>query len=126
MKIRFLLDENVDPLFRMALQSRQPSIVVWKVGDPGAPKKGTLDPEILKWCEGHSFVLVTNNRKSIPRHLRDHLENGRHIPGIIELNSDMSIGDTIEELVLIWEVYGMDECRDVIFYMPLHRLFQSR
>lgn len=119
MNVQFLLDENVDPLFRKALQSRQPNMVVWKVGDPGAPTKGTLDPEILDWCEDNSFVLITNNRKSMPRHLADHLDRGRHIPGIIELNSDMSIGDTIEELILIWEVYGMDECRDVILYMPL-------
>lgn len=119
MKVRFLLDENVDPLFRNALQSRQPSMVVWKVGDPGAPIRGTLDPEILEWCEENSFVLITYNRKSIPRHLRDHLTRGRHIPGIIELNPDISIGDTIEELILIWEVYGIDECRDSIIYMPL-------
>lgn len=119
MKVRFLLDENVDPLFRNALQSRQPGMVVWKVGDPGAPIRGTLDPEILEWCEENSFVLITYNRKSIPRHLRDHLDKGRHIPGIIELNPDISIGDTIEELILIWEVYKIDECRDSILYMPL-------
>lgn len=119
MKIRFLLDENVDPLFRTALQRRQPNMVVWKLGDPGAPIKGTLDPRILEWCEDNSFVLITNNRKSMPRHMGDHLNKGRHIPGIIELNSDMRVGDAIEELILIWEVYGMDECRDVILYMPL-------
>lgn len=119
MTIRFLLDENVDPLFRKALQSRQSNMVVWKVGDPGAPARGTLDPEILEWCEDNSFVLITNNRRSIPRHLGDHLDKGRHIPGIIELNSDMSIGDAIEELILIWEVFGNDECRDIILYMPL-------
>jgi hypothetical protein len=28
---------------------------------------------------------VTNNRKSKPRHLADHLAGGRHVPGIFVL-----------------------------------------
>jgi len=71
--IRYLLDENVAPLFRAALLKREPKLVVWKIGDPGAPPTGTPDPAILQWCEENSFILVTNNRKSMPQHFRDHL-----------------------------------------------------
>jgi hypothetical protein len=117
--ISYLLDENVDPLFRTELLKREPEIVVWKVGDPYAPHKGTLDPEILCWCEEHSFILLTNNRKSMPNHLRDHLSNGRHIPGIFELNSNLTINETIEELLLIWEASDLAEYRDIIIYLPL-------
>nr|WP_293128835.1 DUF5615 family PIN-like protein [Microcoleus sp. bin38.metabat.b11b12b14.051] len=50
------------------------------MGEPEAPSRGTLDPEILKWCEEYNFILVTNNRKSMPVHLTDHLAERRHIP----------------------------------------------
>jgi hypothetical protein len=40
----------------------------------------TLDPEILLWCEAHRFILVTNNRRSMPRHLADHLAMGCQNP----------------------------------------------
>ena len=78
-EIRYLLDENVDPVFRTALLNREASIIVWKIGEPGVPPKGTKDPEILNWCEENSFLLVTNNRASMPDHLTDHLHKGRHI-----------------------------------------------
>ena len=75
-EIRYLLDENVDPLFRTELAKHEQKLVIWKVGDPGTPPTSTSDPEILRWCEENSFILVTNNRKSMPRHLRDHLSQG--------------------------------------------------
>lgn len=117
--IRYLLDENVNPLFRAELLKREPNLVVWKVGDPGAPPRGTPDPAILQWCEENAFILVTNNRRSMPQHLRDHLHEGRHVPGVFELNPDMGIGETIEELLLIWGAADMDEYRDLLIYLPL-------
>lgn len=119
MSIKYLLDENVNPLFRSALLRREPSMVVWRVGSPGAPPDGTLDPKILYWCEEHEFILVTNNRTSMPVHLRDHLAEGRHILGIIQLNQNMSIPETLEELCLIWALSEEGEYRDRIEYLPL-------
>jgi hypothetical protein len=117
--IRYLLDENVDPLYRRELLRREPEMIIWRVGDIKAPLEGTLDPEILTWCETHGFILVTNNRRSMPQHLRDHLAQGHHIPGIIELNPNMNIGTTIEELLLIWGAAKDDEYRDKIAYLPV-------
>ena len=117
--IRYLLDENVAPLYRKVLRKREPTLVVWKIGDPGVPPKGTLDPDLLCWCEEQEFLLITNNRKSMPDHLAAHIEAGRHIPGIIELNPKMSIGETIEELLLIWGASEPIEYQDMIVYLPL-------
>lgn len=117
--IRYLLDENVNPLFRMELLRREPKLVVWKVGDAGAPPRGTPDPAILRWCEENDFILVTNNRQSMAQHLRDHLDEGWHVPGIFELNPGMNIGETIEELLLIWGASDMGEYRDLLIYLPL-------
>lgn len=117
--IRYLMDENVDPLFRAELLRREPKLIVWKIGDPGVPPRGTLDPAILRWCEENSFVLVTNNRKSMLQHLRDHLSEGQHVPGIFELNPNMSIGETIEELLLIWSASDAGEYQDMLIYLPL-------
>ena len=55
----------------------------------------------------------------MPQHLRDHLHEGRHVPGVFELNPDMGIGETIEELLLIWGAADMDEYRDLLIYLPL-------
>ena len=117
--IRYLLDENVDPILRRELIRHEPELVVWRIGDPKTPPRGTLDPAILVWCEENSFILVTNNRRSMPGHLRDHLTEGRHTPGIFALNSQMSLGKIIDELTLIWDASDITNYRDQIFYLPL-------
>jgi hypothetical protein len=119
MSIRYLLDENVDPIYRHELLRREPTLTIWLVVAPGTPPRGTPDPAILRWCEAHGFLLVTNNRKSMPMHLRDHLATHGHIPGILALNPKMGIGETIEELWLIWSASEGQEYQDQIAYLPV-------
>lgn len=117
--VRYLLDENVDPLFRTELLRYEPEMVVWRIGDPTTPPAGSSDPDILVWCEENGFILVTNNRRSMPQHITEHLGTGRHYPGILELNPNMSIGETIEELILIWSASEREEYQDKLLYLPL-------
>jgi hypothetical protein len=117
--MRYLLDEHIAPTYRAQLLRAAPELEVWIVGDPGAPPRGTLDPAILAWCEEHNFVLVTNNRKSMPRHLADHLALDRHVPGILVINPALPIGELLDELVLIAGASEENEYRDLILYLPL-------
>ncbi|MEA5468171.1 DUF5615 family PIN-like protein [Spirulina sp. 06S082] len=119
MTLQYLLDENVDPLYKTQLLRQAPTLTVLLVGDRNTPEKGTLDPEILCWCEENSFILVTNNRTSMPIHLTEHIANDRHIPGIFILNPNLSIGQIIDELIAIAEASFEDEYRDQIRYLPL-------
>ncbi|MEH2035314.1 hypothetical protein [Nostoc sp.] len=64
---------------------------------------------------------MTNNRKSMPGHLADHVASGRHIPGIFTINANQSIGQTVEELIIIVEASFEDEYQDRIEYLPLSR-----
>lgn len=118
-EIRFLLDEHVDPRLRKATKQVAAEVVVWRIGDPTAPASGTLDDEILCWCEEQDFSLVTNNRASMPVHLQDHLAAGRHVPGIFILNPKMSFSETADELVLIWGATQAEEFLDQIHYLPI-------
>src|SRR5437763_2452710 len=116
MSLHYLIDENVDPLYKRQLLKRNSEIRVYAVGDPGCPPRSTLDPEILAWCEDASCLLVTNNRASMPAHLADHLAQGRHIPGILIINERMSAGETIEELLLIAQEGIPSAYQDCITY----------
>ncbi|WRH65335.1 MAG: DUF5615 family PIN-like protein [Planktothrix sp. GU0601_MAG3] len=64
--LKYLIDENIDPIYTRQLRRFQSDLFVIAVGELTAPPKGTLDPEILCWCEENQCILVTNNRKSMP------------------------------------------------------------
>ena len=119
MILRYLFDENVDPLYAIQLRRLKPDLVIRVIGEPATPSKGTLDNEILCWCEDHNFILVTNNRTSMPVHLADHVAQKRHIPGIFILNPNLSIGENLEELILAAEASFDNEYQDRIDYLPL-------
>ena len=87
---------------------------VLQVGQPNAPPLGASDPEILRWCENHDVSLVTNNRRSMSRQLRDHLAAGRHVPGIFILDDSRPMGDVIERLATIWGASEAEEYADQI------------
>jgi Domain of unknown function (DUF5615) len=118
MTLKYLLDENVDSSYKTQLIQRARELVVWAVGEPNAPPRGTLDPEILLWCEEHDFVLVTNNRKSMPVHLTDNFAQNHHVPGIFILNPKLSIGQNIDELIFIAEASFENEYQDQIVHLP--------
>ena len=125
MSLKYLLDENVDPSYKTQLHRRNPDIVMWVVGEPGVPPRGTLDPEILLWCEEYDFVLVTNNRTSMPVHLVDHITAGCHVPGIFLLNPKLTMGQNIDELIVVAEGSFDNEYQDQIVNLPLSYSFPS-
>jgi len=114
----YLIDENLSPAYCAQLLYHEPLLEVLRVGDVGAPARGTQDPEILKWCEQNNFILVTKDPNTIPKHLFDHLAAGHHVPGIIMINSGVPSGTILEDLILIAGASHEDEFRDQIIYIP--------
>ncbi|MCW6049603.1 DUF5615 family PIN-like protein [Lyngbya sp. CCAP 1446/10] len=122
MALKYLIDENVDPIYPTQIRMRKPELVIRVIGEPFIPPKGTKDPEILEWCEEYDFILVTNNRKSMPVHLKDHLQANRQIPGIFILSANLSVGQNIDELILIAECSFVNEYQIQIIHLPLTKI----
>ena len=118
-RIRYLLDEDTPHSLRNQLLRRAPEIDMLAVGDEMGPARGTPDPQLLRWIEREGYIVVSRNRRTMPRHLRDHLEAGGHIPGIFLLRRHYSVGQLLEDLLLIWAAGRPEEYRDRIEYLPL-------
>lgn len=117
MKPRFLLDEHL----KRAIQEQLPEMDVRLIGDEDVPPLGTPDPDILTWIQDNNYVLVTNNRTTMPRHLTEHLQAGGHVPGILCFPQRTSIGTYIKELRRIWKFFTPEYYQDVIQYFPQNK-----
>lgn len=119
MRIRYLLDENLANEYRTQLITRQPDLEVLKVGAGNAPACGTKDPEILCWCEENEYILITNNRRSMPVHLTEHLAKGRHVPGIFVFRRNANMGLILDSLVILAGASLEEDHKDQIIFIPL-------
>lgn len=119
MRVKFLLDEHMPRALIAAVQRLEPEIDITVVGAAGAPRLGALDPDILLWCELAQRLLITNNRKSMPRHCAEHLAAGRHHWGIFRTHDDEpAVGPLAASIHLIWGASEAEEHVDVLDWVP--------
>lgn len=119
MKLRFLLDENLSPRVISTIQRHYPGLDVLRVGDEGAPALSILDPDLLHWLEQNGRILVTDNRKSMPGHLADHLAAGNHHWGVFLVRKDAPLRLLAEVLFVYWEVTEAEQWVDLIEWLPV-------
>ena len=115
---RFLIDEDTAHVIRDGFLRRQPDAEVLVIGGEGAPKIGTNDEEILEFLERETYILVSSNRRTMPEHLHAHLQNGRHIPGILLLRPRSSYRQIIDVLELIWLAGIPTDFHDRLTHIP--------
>jgi len=118
-RLRFLLDEHLAHAIRSQLLRLDAEIEILVMGQPFAPAIGVADPDILLWLEQTGYVLVTNNRRTMPDHIRAHYDSGHRIPGLFLLKRHARIGQVIEQLYLLWVASEAEEYVDRVLYLPL-------
>lgn len=118
MRIRFLIDENLSPRLEQALKNMNADIDALRIGDPGAPPLGTLDPDILNDLQSAQRALVTDNRTSMPGHLTDHAAAGKHHGGIIWVRPKTGLKALVNALCLVWVASEAEEWMDRTDWLP--------
>jgi hypothetical protein len=117
-QLRFLFDECTTPALIDGLRLQEPGIDILRIGDPGAPPSGTLDPDLLLTAEASGRVLVTNDRKTMPAHLTDHFVAGHHTAGVMLLRQGFPLGHYIQEILMRYRTMTADEWIDRTEYIP--------
>ncbi len=116
--IRFLLDENMPHAIRDGLKRRQPEVDVQVIGDEGFPPISAKDEDIIEFLERERYILVSSNRSTMPIHLREHLQNGGHVPGILIIRPYSSYKQIIDSLELIYLASVPEDYQDQLLYIP--------
>jgi hypothetical protein len=118
MKIKFLLDENLSPRLKIAVLRLNSDIHILRVGDENTPKLGTLDPDVLIYLGTSQRLLITDNRTSMPEHLKEYGQTNQKMWGLLWVHPITTMGKLAEELTLIWETSEAEEWINVIDWIP--------
>jgi len=122
MQLRYVPDEHLrEPLWR-AIQWHNGRglypLDAMRVGDSPDLPLASADPTVLAWAEREGRILVTHDPDSMPSHLRDHLQAGRHSPGVFMIRPRSTLPQIVSFLVDAAYASGAAEWTDRITFIP--------
>jgi hypothetical protein len=89
-----------------------------RVGDAGVAPLGIKDPELLQWAELAGRVLVSEDRRTMSKHLAEHLKAGHHSPVVMTLRPEVPLRIVLEFLILAAYATDPEEWADTNRFVP--------
>jgi hypothetical protein len=120
--LTFLLDEHLrGPLWKAIQRHNQTGglpIDAVRIGDFDDLPLGMDDEAILRWIEQHNRILLTRDRRTVPRHVATHLAAGGHFPGIFIVRRKCKLKELIEHLELAAYAGNPGDYEDQLVVIP--------
>jgi hypothetical protein len=118
MNVRFQADADLNHVIVKAMLRREPSIDFQTAHAAGLV--GLRDPEVLARAADAGRVLVTHDRKTMPKHFAEFIgQTTSH--GVIIIPQKLPVRAAIEDLLLIWTASEAEEWHNRIQVLPLER-----
>ena len=116
MKVRFQADADLNQIILLATIRREPAIDFQTAMTGGLP--GIADPKVLARAAKDGRVLVTHDRKTMPRHFAEFIAHETS-PGLLVIPQSLSVAAVVEDLILIWAATEAEEWVNRISILPL-------
>lgn len=100
MRPRFLADADFNQKIVAGLLRREPAVDFLTAQAGGVI--GLPDPDVLALGAASGRVVVTHDRKTMPKHFNRFCATAGSSPGLIVISQSLHIGAAIEQLLLIW------------------------
>ena len=121
MPLAFLLDENQRGLLWRYIQrhnlKRAYPLDAVRVGDTADLSLASDDPAVLLWAERENRIIVSQDRKTLAKHLADHLTTGHRCPGIFQIRGTR-LHDVLDFLVCAAYASEPAEWENRIVFVP--------
>src|SRR2546423_5488995 len=112
----FVADEDFDGRIVRGLFHRKPDLKLVRGQDVGL--LGASDEKLLEWASDNARVVLTHDRRTMPKHVADRLEAGLHIPGVFIVTHLASLWRCLGDLQMIPECSEHNEWQDQINFLP--------
>jgi predicted nuclease of predicted toxin-antitoxin system len=116
MNVRFQADADLNAEIVAGVLRREPSID-FQTAD-AANVRRLSDLEVLALAAQENRILVTHDRRTMPRHLADFILH-HSSPGVFIIAQTVSVRVAIEDLLLVWAASESAEWRNLIVELPL-------
>lgn len=64
-------------------------------------------------------MLITRNRASMPQHIVEHFDGGRHHWGVMRVKKSGTMITLVETLLLIWAASSAEDWLDQFDWIPI-------
>jgi predicted nuclease of predicted toxin-antitoxin system len=115
--LKLLADQNFNEDILRGLLLRNPELDIVRVRDVGLSEVD--DPTILEWASQKNRILLTHDVNTVPKFAYERLAAGQPMSGVIEVSFAVSVGQVIEDILLIVECSSEDEWKGRVEYLPL-------
>lgn len=116
--LRLVSDADVHGDLIRGLHRRRPEIDLVRAQD--VLVEGTPDPDVIAWAATQGRVLITNDRNTMVGFARQRAAAGEFMAGLIVTTNRQSIGNAIEDILLVAECISEQEVREqVVVFLPL-------
>ncbi len=116
MKVRFQADADLNAEIVSGVLRREPSIDFQTAVE--ANVRRLSDQEVLARATRENRILVTHDRRTMPRHFANFIRH-HSSPGVFIIAQNVSVRVAIEEVLLVWTASESKEWRNLIVELPL-------
>lgn len=116
MPIKFQADADLKEWIVVAVKRRQPSIDFRTASQTGL--EGLSDSHVLKIAAAEGRILISHDRRTMPRHFADFIQ-ANDSPGVFIVSQRTPVEVVAEEICLIWETTRAEEWVNIICGLPL-------
>lgn len=115
--MKFLADENFEGAIYRGLIRRSPNLNIVRVQDAGLSHANDL--EILEWANSEGRILLTHDRRTMPRYAYERMAEGKSIAGMIVMRATIPVSTAIDDILLIEACSTTEEWVDMVQDLPL-------
>jgi predicted nuclease of predicted toxin-antitoxin system len=116
MKVRFQADADLNQILLKATLIREPSIEFQTAHAAGLV--ALADKQVLAIAAKDGRVLVTHDRKTMPRHFAEFIATEASA-GVIVVPQRLAVNAAVEDLILIWGASESEEWINRIQSLPI-------
>jgi hypothetical protein len=111
-----MFNEHIDPAIARALLRLKPDLTIILTG---AELSGTSDPDLLDYATTNKCILVTRDVNTLIGFAYEHIASRIHAEGVFVLRQNSSVGQVVQDLLLVAEASRLEEWVNLLTFIPL-------